>query len=63
MKQTIKPPLGVMPYYIWREKNRDPGLRELLSRYIAVSAAVDRYRAAGLPFNLDWLRELGTCDT
>ena len=57
---TEKPPLGVMPDWLWWEKYTAPTPGQLLSRYQDVSAAVDRYLEAGYLPRIDWLRELGS---
>ena len=59
---TEKPPLGVMPDWLWWEKYTAPTPGQLLSRYQDVSAAVDRYLEAGYLPRIDWLRELGSVD-
>jgi len=53
-------PLGVKSYTRWyRDRGRRAGLADLVARYAAVSAAVDRYRRAGVPVPVAWLAELG----
>jgi hypothetical protein len=54
------PPVGVCPHYLWAEARPDPDLGQLLDRYVAVSAAVERCLAAGWDPQRDWLVELGT---
>lgn len=54
-----KPPVGVMPLFIWRDIHREPSIEDLYRRYRAVDNAVVRYRKAGLAPNLGWLLELG----
>jgi hypothetical protein len=56
---VTKPPLGVMPAYLWHEANPDPSLAELLDRQREVTAAVRRYLDAGLTVPQPWLSELG----
>lgn len=55
------PPLGVMPYGIWRAKfdPHEPNLADLVQRYDAVCAAIARYRAAGFEPYPQWLEETG----
>ena len=57
---TSKPPLGLIPLHLWLEANDEWSLQDLIDRYDDVRRAVDRYRAAGLPVPVEWLRELGT---
>lgn len=58
----FKPPLGVMPWWLWSEANPSPTVADLLSRYVAVSEAVARYRRAGLKHDPLWFAEvLGHC--
>lgn len=58
MKAT-KPPLGVTPWWLWKELNPEPTVLDLFCRYRAVMAAVDRFRAAGREVKREWLSELG----
>jgi hypothetical protein len=51
-------PIGVMPRRLWDEAFPAPSLPVLLQRYNAVTAAVERYRAAGVPVSREWLTEL-----
>ena len=53
-------PLGVEPLRHWRRRCPEPELDELLARYQIVNAAIDRYRAAGLPAPVEWLGEIGS---
>lgn len=43
---TIKPPLGVMPRFIWDERRR-----------IELQAAIMRYMDAGMRVPLEWIAE------
>ncbi len=55
-------PLGVIPYGLWRElANFSPSLTQYLERYTAVSDAIARFRAAGLPPRRAWICEIGIC--
>lgn len=55
------PILGVEARQIWLDRvGYDPDIEELVRRYSDVSAAVGRYREAGLIVPKLWLRELGT---
>jgi hypothetical protein len=58
MKAT-KPPIGVMPAYLWWEAHPEPSLTELLERYDDVCGAIRRYREAGLPIDARWSEEAG----
>lgn len=57
--KTVRPPLGVMPWYLWIEEWPDhtPDLKSLLVRYMAVRAAISRYRKAGKTPRPEWLAE------
>jgi hypothetical protein len=54
-----KPPLGVMPCFLWYEEHPDPTIAELLGRFVDVSAAIARRREAGLPPDDVLLWEIG----
>lgn len=58
-----KPPPGVRPLSHWRELCPAPTLEDLVSRYVSVMDAVERYRAAGREPLAEWLDELGVRDT
>lgn len=56
-----KPPLGVMPWWLWSKAVPEPDIADLLHRYTEVDKAVTRYRQAGLRPDPQWLAEvLGT---
>jgi len=46
MSKAIKPPLGLIPKYIWMEK-----------RYIEVCQAIARYYNAGAKIPIEWIKE------
>ncbi len=52
-----KPPLGVMPRWLWQERYPEPTVGQLLERYRDVAAAVERYGLARA--KADWYDELG----
>lgn len=54
-----KPPLGLMPLYLWRECNPSPNISALAQRAIEVAQAVQRYYEAGELVNPEWLSEIG----
>lgn len=60
MSGYVKPPLGVMPKWLWLEMLEclPPSEIELKERRVEVSGAVSRYRAAGFSVNPEWLLEL-----
>lgn len=53
-----KPPLGVMPLYLWREKNPRPSRHVRAERRRAVEAAIRRYRAASMQPLREWIAEV-----
>ena len=54
-----KPPIGIMPLWLWRDQHADPTLLEMLDRYCEVGRAVERFRAAKVKVPQEWLVELG----
>jgi hypothetical protein len=52
-----KPPLGVMPEWLWIEQNPTPGAEALHARVDALAAATGRYRDADMPVPAEWLDE------
>lgn len=59
MPRKPKPPLGVMPFAVWIEREEFPDLIEWVRRYAEVDAAVVRFRKAKLEPRPEWLAELG----
>jgi hypothetical protein len=55
--KTKKPPIGVIPRYLWDERHPNPTVEELRERFAEVSNAIRRYRDAGLQPNALWLAE------
>ena len=53
-----KPPIGIMPLWLWKEKHPNPTISQLLQRYEDVKAAIERYRQAGEPPLQKWLDEI-----
>jgi hypothetical protein len=51
-----KPPLGVMPLYLWNEGYGPP--QTSCERLAEVNGAIRRYRDAGLPVNPKWILEV-----
>jgi hypothetical protein len=52
---VVKPPIGVMPKYVWDEQVNDSRKAQLLS-------AIERYRAAGKPVKDEWVKELAVLE-
>lgn len=50
MTTEIKPPLGIMPCYIWVQRRQD----EILD-------AINRYREVDKEIPYEWYRELNLC--
>lgn len=52
-----KPPIGVMPRFLWTEHHPDPTPGDHMARALAVAAAIHRYIKAGrLPLP-EWVDE------
>jgi len=60
--QYKRPPLGIMPRYLYEETRNYLDRRELyaydLSRFIMMKAAIERYIAADKEVPGEWLKEL-----
>jgi hypothetical protein len=56
--KRIRPPKGVLPYYLWIEDHPDPTLEQELKRYTEVLEAVRRYREAKMTVSQKWICEL-----
>lgn len=44
---TERPPLGLMPHYIWVDK-----------RIVEILAAMERFAETGTPVSVEWVQEL-----
>ncbi len=59
-KKVEKPPLGVLPLHLWEDHYPEPTVQQLIGRHADVSAALQRYREAGVEGPREqWLAELG----
>ncbi len=52
-------PLGVLPYRMWCRAVPEPTVADLLTRWLAVYDAVNRFREAGFEPDPAWLLEVG----
>lgn len=39
----VKPPIGVMPQWLWEEKNPTPTFQDLMNRAVDLEGAILRY--------------------
>lgn len=53
-----KPPLGIMPRWLWDERNPTPTLADVWQRLNALNDAIKRYEAAGKHIPDEWYKEL-----
>jgi hypothetical protein len=49
-----KPPIGVMPLWLWRELHPNPTPAQIFTREMEVMFAIDRYVAAGFEPLAKW---------
>ncbi len=53
-----KSPLGVIPLWLWREKNPLPTPRDMAARQVAVGEAIKRYEGASFAVPREWMEEV-----
>jgi len=53
------PPIGILPYYLWREKVRQtPTPAQIFVRCMDVQFAIERFREVGLQLPPAWVSEV-----
>lgn len=59
MPPVVKPPIGIMPEWLWKEQNPSPAAADYLARAFALNAAILRYLEVGMLPRTEWIDELG----
>lgn len=64
MKETKKPPLGLMPKYLWDELcSNNPYKTSIADRKIALKNAIKRYNKSKIDIPNEWLTELNSLNS
>lgn len=53
-----KPPIGVMPQFLWDEQHPDPSHDDYMERAFDLEAAIVRYLEADMLPRIEWVKEL-----